>query len=167
MKIWIKATAMILFTFILGFVLGWYSSGKYHDHKRKVSLEEMRSMRRTARFAMPQRLEHLINPTKDQRDTVRAILNMYHEKLIARSVKDFEFIRSIVDSLILDLEPVLNEEQLDKLKDRRQLFRPGFEEGPPFDGPFHGRPFRRPPPGLLKRNGITPEPTPRLPDQER
>lgn len=151
MNVWVKSTIVLLLTLLIGFGLGWYSGGVYHKHKRDSHFAEMRNRRpRGGRFSMPNRIGELVQPTDAQKDTLEAIIKKYHEKFIAKSFGDFEFVRTNIDSMILELKPVLNEEQLQRLEDRRHFLGPGRgPDGPPSDDEFGKGPFGPPPDGDL------------------
>ena len=151
MNIWLKSTVLLLLTLFIGFALGWYSSTAWEKHKREKFFAEMRANRdKGERFSIPKKMINLIQPTEAQKDTVDAIVQKYHEKFIAKSVGDFEFVKTMFDSLFLELKPVLTKEQYSRLEDRRQFFKPGFGPGPdgaggpPSDKDFRDSPFNPP-----------------------
>lgn len=154
-----KSAIVLVITLGLGFVLGWYSNGLWQKHKRQKMFEEMRARRGEGRFGLAQRIEELIQPTDAQKDTVRVIVNKYHEKLMEKAAKDFEFIRTTIDSLVSELEPVLTEEQIKKLEDRRQFMHPRREGRPPFDRRMGKPPNRRPRDGQIEPD-LPPPPPP-------
>lgn len=151
MNVWIKSTILLIFTLLIGFALGWYSSNAWEKNKREKFFTEMRAKRGSGggRFSMPKRVGEIIQPTEAQKDTVDAIIRKYHEKFIAKSVGDFDFVRTMIDSMIIELQPVVTEDQFERLEDRRHFFRRGpgphpQSDGPPPDGEFPDGPFNRP-----------------------
>ena len=155
MNVRLKSTLIVVGTLLIGFVLGWFSAGVWHKNNREKRWEEMRPMRGGGgRFGMPNRIEQIIEPTEAQKDTISFILSKYHEIFIAKSAGNFDFVRTTIDSLIEELKPHLNDEQIEKLEERRHFFHPGPPgDLPPKEGDFQDKPFRRPPEGGWRKDG--------------
>lgn len=158
MNVKLQSTLIIFATLLIGFLLGWFSAGTWHKNKQLTQFNMMRAQRAErgagGRFGMARRLEQMIQPTETQKDTVKAILSKYHEKFIAKSARDFDFVRLTVDSLAEELKPILSEEQIEKLDERRHFFHP-FPPGdmPPKGRNYENNPFGGPPDGMGPKNG--------------
>jgi hypothetical protein len=158
MNVKLQSTMIIFATLSIGIAIGWFSASTWNENQRMKQFEKMRAQRGDhgggGRFGMPRRMEQMIQPTADQEDTVKTILSKYHEKFIAKSARDFDFVRLTVDSLTEELKPILSEEQIEKLEERRHFFHP-FPPGdrPPKGREFQNSQFGKPPDGRRRRDG--------------
>jgi len=124
-----KSTIVLIGVLLIGIVIGALGSSLI----RRSMWED-----RVARFRSPEgfseRLIHIIKPAPGQEEQVRQILLKHHEKMEKITEVSRAMIREHADSLLIDLQPVLNPEQLDRLKDmlhRRPAHRRDRHEPPP------------------------------------
>ena len=145
MKAETKSAAILVATLALGVVLGMVTQGLL---MRQLG-ERAGGLRRPGGFVS--HLEGVIEPTAAQRDTVHALL----ERTAARNQTVIEGargeLRALLDSLQLQLSPILDEGQRDRLARMSRLpdpFRPPPRDGrPPREGPPpEGPPREGPPP---------------------
>lgn len=130
MKIHTK-TALILFvTLILGILLGALIAGPYllrrdlPEHSREGLHKHF--------------IEHFVDvtdPSEVQRDTVRAILENFADRFAELNIQHHSEMEVLMDSLQMELSPVLTEEQIERLSDHLAP-RPFGRRGPP---PRRGR----------------------------
>jgi hypothetical protein len=128
-----KSTIVLIGVLLIGIVIGALGSSLI----RRSMWEE-----RVARFRSPEgfseRLIHIIKPDPAQEEKVRQILLKHHDKMEKITEASRTMIKEHADSLLIDLQPVLNPEQLARLKDilhRRPPHRRERHEPPPDDEP--------------------------------
>jgi hypothetical protein len=124
-----KSTIVLIGVLLIGIVIGALGSSLI----RRSMWEE-----RVARFRSPEgfseRLMHIIQPDPGQEKRIREILLKHHNKMERITEESRALIRKHADSLLIDLKPVLNPDQLDRLKEmlhRRPPHRRDRHEPPP------------------------------------
>jgi uncharacterized membrane protein len=132
MNIKIKTTLIILITFIIGMVAGAMIGRVYLQHRMKKIL----SMR--APHGLIAHFERIIEPSEEQREAVRKILQKYGKKMFETSQKIRKEMRPIQKAMQEELDAILTPEQKKRLKKRFFMPRPG-KYPPPFPG------WRKPP----------------------
>jgi hypothetical protein len=125
MKIHTK-TALILFvTLILGILLGTLVSGP---------LLIRRNLPRHTRMGLMEHFvehfEDVTKPDEAQRDTVLAILESYADRFADLNIQHHSEVEVLMDSLQMELSPVLTEEQLERMRDHLTP-RPFGRKDPP------------------------------------
>jgi len=141
-----KATLIILFTFLVGMLAGALINRAIMQHEVKKFL----------RVPPPQifvsHLERLIEPTPEQREAVTKVLEKYAKKFMEMHSKIQKTISPIQEELKKELYPLLTKQQKDRLEhrfsemerfDKRRRFK-GGPPPPPWDDhkdgekpPFH------------------------------
>jgi len=146
MKMGTRSTLIILATLLLGFVIGLLASGAL-ARQRVRRLAEMRT-----RPGFSSRVEEVIRPIDDaQRDAIRRVLEeagLRNTEIYSRTRED---LRASLEQMREALEPLLTEEQLERLQrlgrgqggfmppgGERRMRAPGAGRGP------GGRPGGRP-----------------------
>ena len=130
MDIKIKTTLIILFTFIIGMVTGAIITRAF----LKYRVEKVLSMSAPAGFAA--HFERIIEPTDEQREIVRKILNKYGRQMFQMRQKNLKEFLSIDQAMQEELNSILTPEQrmrLEKRFSRRgsgRAFRPPGERPP-------------------------------------
>jgi hypothetical protein len=148
MKLQIKAVVVILSTFVLGVVLGYLANDLlYPKPPRRIS-----GMRDFDRFLALH--ERIIDPTKAQQDTVEKILRKNYQRLRNKFQEHQAEIKAILDSIQVELEPFLTEEQKERLRQRREF----IDEGRGFPHRMPGEPF--PARDRFRREGLPDRPFP-------
>lgn len=134
MSLQLKPSLIIIGTLILGMVLGAVGASSIM-HYRFQQLEEFSKPR-----SISDRVLHAIGPLeKTTEDSLRVILENSGERMREEMMGGRSRIRAIIDSTLLQMEPLLTEEQYARVKDI-------IGRGPgPHDGP---RLHRRPEPGM-------------------
>ena len=148
MKLQIKAVVVILSTFILGVVLGYLAN----DLLSPKPPRRIGGMREFDRFLALH--ERIINPTDAQQDTVEKILRKNYQRLQNKFKEHQDEITAILDSIQVELEPFLTEEQKERMKNRREFMK----EGRGFPPGMPGEPF--PARDRFRREGLPDRPFP-------
>jgi len=147
MKIETKTYVIIVLTLVIGMIIGALISGVVVRHR----IRQFMSLGHPDHLT--ERIESIIEPTAAQRDTVHQIL-MRHAQQFHEIHGRFESqLLALKDSLKMDLDPILTEEQKERLerapkpprhlrdhrpgqrKDRRPGAPPSGEVPPPGEGP--------------------------------
>jgi hypothetical protein len=142
MKTGTKSMLLLFSTLLIGMALGSLLTGAINQH-RLERLAEMRSARGMAYF-----LEDVIRPeSTEQREAIRAVLDSAAPKFAAAMQESREKMRALTDSVRAELDPLLTDEQRDRMDDRMRIGRGGQPFGPPgARGPDDDRRRRRPHP---------------------
>jgi hypothetical protein len=158
-----KSALLIGGTLVIGMILG----GLFNAALVNRRFDEV------ARLGSPRglafRIEEVIQPeSEEQAEAIRAVVDEAAPKFMEVFVDSRERMRMLVDSIMAELEPLLTEEQLQRLRSdmRMRSEAPPFMRGPGFgprDGPPPGEPGerrgrRRPPPGSGVPPGESPPP---------
>jgi Spy/CpxP family protein refolding chaperone len=149
MNIKIKTASIIILTLLIGIVFGFLLSRAYMHHRIKRAFAMIDPSRFIATF------EHTINPTPEQREQIRKIIQK-HAKGVAELQKNLrEGMESSFESLRKELDAILTPEQKRRLeemmKNRRPWPRRDRGPWPPRERPFPG-PQKKPPPPEKKQN---------------
>ncbi len=145
MNIKVKTTLVLLFTLVIGILLGVFLDRTIMRFRFQKRFTEVRQPRGITRM-----FENLIRPDESQYQPVKAILEKYSQKLHEQREKSFREMNAVMDSMRTELDQILTEEQkarfrneMERMKQRRERPpRPG--EMPPPPMPFD-RPPDRPP----------------------
>lgn len=156
-----KSALLLGGALVTGVLLGALIVGAFVS-QRVDRLDALREPARLARF-----MEDAIEPTSPaQRDSIRAVLR-YRARQTAAILQDTRRdLHAVQDSLRADLQPLLSDEQLNRLRERMRMGPPGPRPGLLPGGPFFG-PERRPPlrggPGRWRDSSDRPFPPMRAP----
>jgi len=148
-----KSALLLLLTLLIGVIVGVLGTRMVMEHR----VAKFMAMRNDRFFQ--HRMEAFLQPRPEQMDTLNAIFDKYQPKFLQLNRKFRAESRAILDSLHKELDPVLTEEQLQRLKERRGM--------PPFGRPFGGQhPDGRfgKPPGMRGPRGQMPPDAPPEPD---
>jgi hypothetical protein len=110
MKTFTKSTLLITTTLIIGFVLGLL----VHSLMVGNRINEFQRLRKKG--GLVKHLEDIIQPTSEQKEKITPILEGYIKRIEPFMLKFRSETRNIMDSLRLELEPILTEQQLEKLE---------------------------------------------------
>jgi len=136
-----KSALLLGGALVTGVILGALIVGAFVS-QRVDRLDALREPSRLTRF-----MEDAIEPSSPaQRDSIRAVLR-YRARQTAAILQDTRRnLRAVQDSLRADLRPLLNDEQLSRLRERMRMGPPGprprFLPGGPFSGPDRRPPLR-------------------------
>ncbi len=140
-----KTTLILLFTLLIGILLGVFLDRTIMRFRFQKRFTEVRQPRGITRM-----FENLIRPDESQYQAVKDILEKYSKKLHDQREKSFQQMDVVMDSLRAELDQVLTDEQkarlrneMERMKHRRER-RPSPGEMPPPPMPFD-RPPDRPP----------------------
>jgi uncharacterized membrane protein len=135
MDIKIKTTLIILFTFIIGMMAGAVITRAF----LKYRVEKVLSMSAPAGFT--DHFERIIEPTDEQREAVRKILNKYGQQMFQMRQKNLKEFLSLNQAMKKELNSILTPQQIERLEERFLKHRPGkfLRPGngpphPPWDG---------------------------------
>ena len=131
MNLKVKSSLIIIVTLIIGMVLGVIFTRSFFRPPNMFDImSELRSPRGFA-----ERFERIIDPSESQKEKIRYILQLHFERIHNQSQQFRKHFIELSDSLRADLDPILNEDQkerLDKMEERfREHKRPGFGPRPP------------------------------------
>jgi len=105
-----KSTFIILIILLIGIIIGALGSGML----RKSRMDKFDRMSHHQRFIRV--MDRIIQPTEEQREVLDEILRKHSEKMNEVREKHQAEIISIVDSLKIELEKILADEQLARLE---------------------------------------------------
>jgi len=133
MNVRIKTSIIILITLLIGVVTGVLID---RTIMRNQFQQKFAGMRRPQGMILM--LERIIKPDESQYQELREILKRYSQKLHQIGEMSRLEMNTVMDSLKTELDPILTDEQKDRLQSRIERLRSGRGTGPPF-----GRPRRR------------------------
>lgn len=117
MNLKVKSSLIIIVTFILGLVVGSIFTRSFFGPPEMM--ERIAKIREPEGFI--ERFENIIKPNDSQKEKIRYILQNHFERMHNQSQKFRSRFEELNDSLRTELDPILNEEQkerLDKMKER-------------------------------------------------
>ena len=121
MKAKVKSYLILIVTFAMGIILGIVLSNTLMRSHYRGKVDRLRTP--DGFIAM---YERIIQPEETQRDTLHVILRNHFEKMRVQGETSFQLFHMLEDSLYKALEPVLSEEQnqrllehLERMKKRR------------------------------------------------
>ena len=134
MKTKTKTLLLLICTLLIGIILGALIHDAFLRNHVKRRFEHMRSSE-----GFIARFERIIEPTEEQQSALQEILKRHFLKM-NRFLHEFP---PQMDSLITDLETVLTDEQIKKLKESRMFNRPPHPGKPFPKSPYFRRKARR------------------------
>lgn len=146
MNMKVKTTLIILFTLLIGIILGMFIDRTIMRFRFQKRFAEIRKERGITRL-----LEDLIRPDESQYEAVKDILEKYSKRLHEQREKSFQEMNVVIDSMRAELDQILTDEQKARLKkdmERMKRMR-GRRPGPPMlprQRPFDRDP--KPPPEM-------------------
>ncbi len=148
-----KSVLMLFSTLLIGVLLGSLTTGAVNNH-RMHNLAEMRSARGLAFY-----LEDVVQPvSEEQREAIRAVLEEAAPKFAETMMESRDRMRELTDSVRAELDPLLTEDQRQRLEERMRIGR-GMPHGSPGEpGPDDERRRRRPSPDGDRHHGTPPPP---------
>jgi len=125
----LKSTAIIILTLLIGFVLGALSTGRFVEsqvhHLQQLRESPMRDIIGT------------IEPDEEQMKILEPSIEKYQSEILAINQEHRLLIRSTVDSMLHEIDTLLNETQREKIAKRRQQIKDREKKGlPPPPPPF-------------------------------
>jgi biopolymer transport protein ExbB/TolQ len=114
MKTKIKSAMLLFSVMVIGIVMGMLISFRIINYKIDHAYKNF-----TENRLLMNMIEESAHPDKKQAEEIRKILDEYRPKFAALLYSSRVEARKLIDSLIKDLEKVLTEEQLNKLKNNR------------------------------------------------
>jgi hypothetical protein len=114
MKAKAKSFIILVVTFVLGILVGMVISTTLTRSHFRGKIDRLRTP--DGFIGM---YERIIIPEEAQQDTLRIILRQYFEKMKKQGEEGFNKFRALEDSLDQALEPMLTEEQNQRLKEHR------------------------------------------------
>jgi hypothetical protein len=158
MTIQVKSTLIIIATFLLGILIGFFGD-RWTKRPPPFNAQEMRRPDGFIQFN-----EKLIQPTADQKEAVHAILAKYYKRFNRADGRHRQELTALVDSMHVELSPILTREQRERILQRR----PGKDFGngrmpfpPGGPGGLGGR--RGPSPDFNKPNDFSQPPEGEVP----
>lgn len=143
MNMKVKTTLIILFTLLIGIILGIFIDRTIMRFRFQKRFTEVRRERGITRL-----LEDLIRPDESQYEAVKNILEKYSKRLHDHREKSFQEMNVVMDSMRAELDQILTDEQKARLKkdmERMKRMR-GRRPGPPMPPPgTFDREHHRPP----------------------
>lgn len=136
MNLKLKSSLIIILTLIIGMVLGGLIVSTFL--KKDRFRERIAHLRKPEGFM--QRFERIIEPDSTQKKIIRAILKKHFDRVEKTSFNFRERMRALNDSLKTELEPILTNQQKERLLHRLHRFppmRPGSRDLPPPPPPWN------------------------------
>lgn len=145
----VKSTAILIVTMLIGFVLGVLSTGRFVQ-SQVSNLQQLRE-------APMQKLMETIAPTEEQRQQLEPVLEKYASEIKELNLQHKEILQETLDSLLSEIQPVLNNDQVSRIETRRKIMQEREKQGtlPPFNRWFMRRQFKKPPPQQPNATGNT------------
>lgn len=123
MNIQVKSTLLIIATFLLGMLLGALIAGRFFN----TQLEKVGEFTHTEQ-GFKNKLYRIIEPTDSQKVVIDTILRQKSEKLKGLTETHQQNIQNLTTELVAELEPVLYEDQIKRLKNRLEQNRKRHEK---------------------------------------
>lgn len=145
MKTKTKSVIVLLFVFILGAVIGILADRTVVEHQMR---------QRFARAGDPGFMKHImyriIQPTEEQREKIDVVMDKYAERLMKIRFAMRTETTTLLDSLKNDIDPILMDEQKQRLEEhKKNMMRSGKRDFPFPPGEHNPRdrfnPRNRPP----------------------
>lgn len=115
MNVKIKTSILLISTLLIGIIIGGFT-GSYLS--RKMIHDRISRLRTQEGFI--HRFDRSIQPTAEQEKIVHRLLTVHYLKMDSMST-DFRLkMKNMNDSLLIDMNSLLDQEQLDRLKKRLQ-----------------------------------------------
>jgi hypothetical protein len=144
MNLKVKSSLIIIVTFVIGMILGIIlTQSLYPPPKMIDKISILRS-----RGGFMERFERIIQPNEVQKEKIREILEIHFERMHSQSKKFRDQFVELNDSLRTELEPILNDEQKERLEKMTERFR---EHDRPGFGPRPRHPKRKFPKGSRRQ----------------
>ena len=127
-----KTTLILVFTLLIGIILGLFIDRTIMRFQFQKRFAEVRQARGITRL-----LEDLIRPDESQYEAVNKILENYSKRLHDQREKSFQEMNVVMDSMRAELDQILTDEQKARLKkdmermERMRGRRPGPSGGFP------------------------------------
>jgi len=122
----LKSIIIILATLIIGFVIGFLTNGQIT--KKKIQS----FVRMGTSEGFKERLYHVIKPDELQRSEIDPILEKYSIKIHDAIIDSRDEMKSINESMMEELEPYLDEDQIERMeKAHKRMGRGWGEHHPP------------------------------------
>lgn len=140
MNVRAKTTLILIFTLLIGLLLGVFLDRTIMRFRFQRRFSEVRQPRGITRM-----FEHLIRPDESQYQSVKNVLEKYSRKLHEHREKSFREMNAVMDSMRTELDQILTDEQKARLKSEMERMKQRRER-PPMPGAMPPpRPFDRPP----------------------
>jgi hypothetical protein len=138
MNMKVKTTLIILFTLLIGIILGVFIDRTIMRFQFRKRIAEVRQTRGITSI-----FERIIEPTESQSEAVEKILAKYSNRLHDLREKSHLEMAAVMDSLRTELEPILTDQQKARLKRAMERMRDRRDREPhprpPFPPPFEGQ----------------------------
>lgn len=123
MNIKIKSAIMLISVLLIGIIFGAVGSTLL---RRNLLEDRLERFRKPTGFV--ERMIQIIEPDNAQIEKIEQVLLNHHQRMMQQNTMFRENMRSLSDSLLNDLKPILSSEQLER-------FEKFIKEGPPFHAP--------------------------------
>ena len=112
-----KSALIIIGTLLIGIVIGLFLAGPMVHHRMRPHIPGK------GPEAFAPMLERIIEPTAEQRDAIREVLEKHSDRLAEMHMGYRTEMTAVMDSLRKDLDPILTEEQKARLDERHGRLR--------------------------------------------
>ena len=119
---------VIAITLIIGFVIGFLVNGQITRQKFKKFMTQEYNM------AFKHRMMEIIRPDESQEKEIEPILDDYAGKVHDRLKESKEELKLLHEELTEEIEPYLNEHQIQRLHEAQLRFEKRKKGGPPMPG---------------------------------
>ena len=130
MKLQVKSALIIIGTLVIGMILGGLISGMIRSQSHGKRAEGPRGDR------FGRMMNRIIQPDESQAAEVQAVMDRYAPKFADQHQRHKGEMQGLIDSLNVELEPILTEEQINRLQKWKKRFSRRFRgrgqrSGPP------------------------------------
>lgn len=137
MKLQVKSALIIIGTLVIGMILGGLISGMIRHQMHGKMADGPRGDR------FERMMNRIIQPDESQAARLQIVMDRYAPKFSDQHRRHSDEMRKLVDSLNVELEPILTEEQINRLQKWKKRFSRRFRErgqrpGPPPPPPGGG-----------------------------
>lgn len=137
MKLQVKSALIIIGTLVIGMILGGLISGMIRHQMHGKTADGPRGDR------FERMMNRIIQPDESQAARLQIVMDRYAPKFADQHQRHSGEMQKLVDSLNVELEPILTEEQINRLQKWKKRFSRRFRGRSQRPGP----PPSPPPPG--------------------
>ena len=123
MNIKVKTAVMLISVLLVGIIFGAVGSTLL---RRNLLEDRLERFRKPTGFV--ERMIQIIEPDESQIEKIEQALLNHHQRMMEQNILFRENMRSLSDSLVNDLKPILTPNQMKR-------FEKFIKEGPPFHAP--------------------------------
>ena len=113
MNVKMKSCIILLATFVIGLIVGIMLDHSFMNPRKVNNIAYMKTRERLAGIVF-----NVIKPEEDQVDDIKKILDDHSQRFVKIENESREIVAAAFDSLMIDLAPILTDDQEQRLKDK-------------------------------------------------